>query len=138
MIHGIASVARQDWPATYTMDKGVSDTRTLAPLTQVNQEAQTQDPQTRDQTRQWRVAGARHHQQQAVFDAYLAGSDQARHDHQAPDLYDWYRQARVQRQLNNWLADATSDPPAPPPRHTLVSRYGEATTRPGQVFSVAV
>ncbi|GAA4494419.1 hypothetical protein [Pseudaeromonas paramecii] len=138
MFHGIASVARQDWPATYTMDKGVSDTRTLAPVTRVNQEAQTQDPQTRDQTRQWLVAGAKHHQQQAVFDAYLDGSDQARHDNQGPDLYDWYREARVQRQLNNWLDDATGDTPAPTPRHTLASRYGEAATRPGQVFSVAV
>ncbi|WP_409421559.1 hypothetical protein ABHF91_00505 [Pseudaeromonas sp. ZJS20] len=133
MFHGIASVARQDWPATYAMDKGVSDTNAVAPVAQVNQ-----DPQNQSQTRQLLVAGARHHQQQAVFDAYLDGSDQARQDSQGPDLYDWYREARVQRQLNNWLDDAASDATPSTPRHTLASRYGEAATRPGQVFSVAV
>lgn len=138
MIHGIASVARQDWLATYTMDKGVSKSSTVASVAQANPDPQTQDPQSQSQTRHWLVAGARHHQQQAVIDAYLAGSDQARRDSQGPDLYDWYREARVQRQLNNWLSDTASDATTPNPRNTLASRYGEATTRPGQVFSVAV
>lgn len=131
MIHGIASVARQDWPATYTMDKGVSAPNAVAPVAQA-------EPDPQHPTRQWLVAGARHHQQQAVFDAYLDGSDQARHPEQTVDLYDWYRQVRVQRQLNNWLDDANPAAPAPSPRQTLASRYGETATRPGQVFSVAV